>query len=139
MDRWAHYYGKHGCEPESDNCPYRGVIGQWKLLLDYIREDKPFPVELIKVKVAITREKAINLARNNIEHREFYNYLPSKELNNPKAKLTQKGTIYWQIHFTVPGLDGYTSALINPENGKIVTVGFTKPLKFENGILINRE
>ena len=139
LNRWAHYYGKHGCEPELENCSYRGVVGQWKLLFDYIGEEKPFPVELIKVKVAITREKAINLARNHIEEQEFYKYLPSKEFNYPKAKLTEKGKIYWQIHFTIPGLNGYSSTLINPENGKIITSGFTKPLELENGILKNRE
>lgn len=49
LNRWAHYFGRHGCEPEWDNCPYRGVTGQWRLLLDYLQEDKPFSVDLIKV------------------------------------------------------------------------------------------
>jgi len=42
LERWAHYYGKHGCEPEDGSCPYRGISGQWRLLIDYISEDKPF-------------------------------------------------------------------------------------------------
>ncbi|KAF1083767.1 hypothetical protein SPSYN_03116 [Sporotomaculum syntrophicum] len=50
LNRWAHYYGKHGCEPEWDNCPYRGVLGQWRLMLDYIREDKPLSTEIIQSK-----------------------------------------------------------------------------------------
>ncbi|TEB07926.1 hypothetical protein Psch_01481 [Pelotomaculum schinkii] len=48
--RWAHYYGNHRCEPEWSNCPYNGVDGQWKLMFDYIREDKPLPADLIKSK-----------------------------------------------------------------------------------------
>jgi hypothetical protein len=49
LDRWSHYYGKHGCEPEYDNCPYRGILGQYHLLYDYIREPKPCPIKLLKV------------------------------------------------------------------------------------------
>jgi len=48
LNRWAHYCGKHGCEPEKDNCEYRGLIGSWKLMIDYIKEDKTFPEELFK-------------------------------------------------------------------------------------------
>jgi hypothetical protein len=48
LDRWAHYYGTHGCEPEYDNCPYRGVLGQYRLLYDYIQEPKPCPIRLLK-------------------------------------------------------------------------------------------
>ena len=46
LNRWAHYCGKHGCEPEKENCMYKGLIGSWKLMLDYIKEDKSFPGEL---------------------------------------------------------------------------------------------
>jgi len=48
LDRWAHYCGKHGCEPEKNDCKYRGLIGSWKLMIDYIKEDKTFPSELFK-------------------------------------------------------------------------------------------
>ena len=48
LDRWAHYCGKHGCEPEKDNCNYRGLIGSWKLMIDYIKEDKTFPSEFFR-------------------------------------------------------------------------------------------
>ena len=92
--------------------------------------------------VNITKEKAINLARDKIEKSEFYKYLPSKELKSAHAKLvrlTAKKTLYWQVQFSVTGLDGYVGTLINPENGEIVSTGFTKPLILENGILKNRE
>ena len=45
LNRWAHYYGKHGCEPESSNCPYSGVLGQYRLLFDYIQEQAPCPIK----------------------------------------------------------------------------------------------
>ncbi|MEN6461158.1 MAG: hypothetical protein ABFC94_07305 [Syntrophomonas sp.] len=45
LNRWAHYYGYHGCEPEVGNCPYKGVLGNWKLVLNYLREEKPCPVK----------------------------------------------------------------------------------------------
>lgn len=92
--------------------------------------------------VNITKEKAINLARDNVEKQEFYKHLPSKELELTHVKLialTKKKTPYWQVQFSIEGLSGNINTLINPENGEIVSTGFTKPLKLENGVLKIRE
>ncbi|PKM76924.1 MAG: hypothetical protein CVU90_10125 [Firmicutes bacterium HGW-Firmicutes-15] len=48
LNRWAHYYGKHGCEPEPNNCTYNGVLGQYRLLFDFIQESEAFPVDLFE-------------------------------------------------------------------------------------------
>lgn len=48
LDRWAHYYGAHGCEPPCVDCPYGGVLGQYQLLFDYIRERKPCPLQYLE-------------------------------------------------------------------------------------------
>lgn len=48
LDRWAHYYGKHGCEPPCVDCPYAGILGQYRLLFDYIKETEPCPIQYLE-------------------------------------------------------------------------------------------
>lgn len=48
--------------------------------------------------VIIPREKAISLARSNIEQKEFYKYLPSKKLDFSTAELVNLANKeYWRV------------------------------------------